>query len=66
MLITFPLILHPLGRPGPLQFYHLFLHLSGYAGLHLDVGPRDQEQDFLGDLPDVLQNEQSGNQPGLR
>lgn len=65
MLITFPLILRPLERPGPLQFYHLFRHLSGYAGLHLVGGPRDQEQDFPGDLPDVLQKKQSGNQSGL-
>lgn len=66
MLLTFPLILRSSGRPGLLQFYHLFLHLSGDAGLHLAGGPGDQKQDFLRDLPDVLQEKQSGNQSGLR
>lgn len=62
-LITFPLPLPP-ERPGLLQFYHLFLHLPGHADLHLAGGPRDEEQDFPGDLPDVRQEEQSGNQTG--
>lgn len=65
-LITFSLILRSLGRPGLLQFHHLFLHLPAHAGLHLAGDPWDQEQDFLRDLPDVLQKKPSGNQSGLR
>lgn len=61
--VSSPLLL-PSERSGPLQLYHFFRHLSGDADLHLAGGPRDQKQDLPGDLPDVRQEEQSGDQSG--
>lgn len=65
-LFTFPLPHLLSERAGPLQLHHFFRHLFGYAGLHLAGGPRDQEQDLPGDLPDVCQEEQSEDQAGRR